>query len=151
NVHIDGTPYPITGVHPVQLVWQHPEQAVNPRWRMKQVLEETAHLDQQLLFTFGIDDAWLRRFPSELSGGELQRFCLVRALSRRTKYLGADEITTMLEAITKAQIWHAGLQLVKERNLGVLAISHDKQLLNRVSDRVIDFNSLVHHTGELDN
>lgn len=143
EIHVDGSPYPIKGIHPVQLVWQHPEQAVNPRWRMKQVLDETAHLDDDLLTTFGISDAWMTRFPSELSGGELQRFCLVRALSQSTKYLIADEMTTMLDAITQAQIWHAVLQMVRERNLGVLAISHDQHLLWRVSDRVINFDELT--------
>lgn len=150
SVHVDDIPYPAKGVHPVQLVWQHPEQAVNPRWRMKQVLEETTHLDELLLQILNIDDAWMRRFPSELSGGELQRFCLVRALSKSTKYLIADEMTTMLDAITQAQIWHAVLQLVSERNLGVLAISHDKQLLQRVSDRILNFSTLIQDIGKIE-
>lgn len=116
---------------------------MNPRWQMKQVLEETTHLDDHLLQTFGIDDAWMRRFPSELSGGELQRFWLVRALSKSTKYLIVDEMMTMLDAITQAQIWHAVLQLVSECNFGVLAISHDQHLLWRASDRILHFNTLI--------
>ncbi|MDY0409858.1 hypothetical protein [Paracerasibacillus soli] len=49
----------------------------------------------------------------------------------------------MLDAVTQAQIWHAVLQQVKERKIGVLAISHDHHLLERVSDRIVHFRHLV--------
>lgn len=128
-----------SGIHPVQMVWQHPEKTINPRWRMKQILQEVGHLDTGLLSTLGIKDAWLDRWPSELSGGELQRFCLARALAGDIKYLIADEMTTMLDAVTQAQIWHAVLNWTKERNIGVLAISHDHHLLLRIADRIVNF------------
>nr|WP_239544297.1 ATP-binding cassette domain-containing protein [Virgibacillus halotolerans] len=130
------------GRHPVQMVWQHPEKAINPRWRMKQTLQETGPLDGDLLSTLGIKTEWLDRWPSELSGGELQRFCLARALMGDIKYLVADEMTTMLDAVTQAQIWHSLIKLAKQRNIGVLAISHDHQLLQRVCDRIIDFTEI---------
>lgn len=146
NVKADGQLYPLkTGPHPVQLVWQHPEKAINPRWRMKKVLAEAGDLDKDLLQTLGINDEWLTRWPGELSGGELQRFCLARALGSHTKYLIADEMTTMLDAITQAQIWQAVLKLVHKRNIGVLAVSHDLHLLERVSDQIINFNDLVNN------
>ena len=53
----------------------------------------------------GIRDEWKDRFPVEVSGGELQRFCIARALGRRTELLIADEMTTMLDLITQGQIW----------------------------------------------
>ncbi len=144
HVTADGRPYPIKGVHPVQLVWQHPEKVINPRWKMRKVLAEVGGTsDSDLLGTLGIQKEWLNRWPSELSGGELQRFSLVRALGFNTNYLIADEMTTMLDAITQAQIWQAVLQLVKQRNIGVLAISHDQHLLHRISDRIINFNTLI--------
>lgn len=143
HIKVDGNPYPVKAPHPVQLVWQLPEKVVNPKWRMKKVLAEGGDLDPQLLSALGIDDSWLNRYPSELSGGELQRFCLARALGPNTKYMIADEMTTMLDAITQAQIWHAVLELVKERNIGILAISHDPHLLKRVCDRIINFDELV--------
>lgn len=130
------------GRHPVQMVWQHPEKAINPRWRMKQTLQEAGPLDGDLLSTLGIKTEWLDRWPSELSGGELQRFCLARALMGDIKYLVADEMTTMLDAVTQAQIWHSLIKLAKKRNIGVLAISHDHQLLQRVCDRIIDFTEI---------
>src|SRR5699024_8524910 len=93
-------------VHPVQIVWQHPEKAINPRWRLKKLVKETDGLDQEIMHTFGIKIDWLKRWPSELSGGELQRFSLARALSSdNIRFLVADEMTTMLDAVTQARIW----------------------------------------------
>ena len=77
-------------------------------------------------------------YPSELSGGELQRFCVVRALSQETKFLIADEMTTMLDAITQAQIWNVVLEHVKKYNIGLIVISHEKALVNRICDRIVD-------------
>lgn len=146
SVEIDGKRYSHAskGVNPVQLIWQHPEKVINPQWRMKEVVDE----DDKLLDTLGIKKEWLTRFSSELSGGELQRLCLARALGPETNYLIADEMTTMLDAITQAQLWHVMLKLANERNIGILAISHDQHLLRRVSDRVIDFNELVNNSKE---
>lgn len=132
-----------SAVHPVQMVWQHPEKTINPRWRMKKVLQEAGNRDPDLLETLGIKQEWLKRWPSELSGGELQRFSLARALaSENIHYLIADEMTTMLDAVTQAQIWHAVIAIAKERQIGVLAISHDHHLLQKISDRMISFTEL---------
>ncbi|MEZ5333845.1 MAG: ATP-binding cassette domain-containing protein [Methanolobus sp.] len=76
--------------------------------------------------SFGIKENWLNRWPNELSGGELQRFALARALGPKTKFLIADEITTMVDAITQTQIQESILGIVEELNIGVLVVSHDK-------------------------
>ncbi|WP_409345497.1 ABC transporter ATP-binding protein [Paenibacillus sp. MBLB4367] len=136
-VELDGKPLPRYGVHPVQLVFQHPEKAVNPRWRMRRILTEGWDPQPALLRALGIEEEWLDRFPSELSGGELQRFCVVRALGPQTRFLIADEMTTMLDAITQAQLWRAVLDISRERNIGILAVSHEKQLIRRLCSRVI--------------
>lgn len=128
--------------HPVQLVWQHPEQSINPKWTMKQVLKESNMLDEETIKMLGIRKEWLSRWPSELSGGELQRFAIARVLNEQTKYLLLDEITTMLDAITQAEIWHQLLNIVAIRKIGVLAISHDEDLLTRVCHRILDFNEM---------
>ena len=80
EVLLDGKPLPRKGICPVQLICQHPEKAVNPRWKLKKVLEESGSLREEVLDAFGMEQAWLERFPRELSGGELQRFCVARAL-----------------------------------------------------------------------
>src|SRR5690625_4698368 len=130
-------------VHPVQLIWQHPEKAINPRWKMNKLLTESQINDKQLLHILNIKEEWLMRYPSELSCGELQRFCIARAFHQHTKYIIADEMTTMLDSITQAKIWHAVLHLIKQRNIGLITISHDTHLLSRLCDRVIHFEDLA--------
>lgn len=142
KVTIDGKIIPDHGLSPNQLIWQHPENVVNPRWKMKKILSEATRLSDTTIDHLGIQENWLNRYPHELSGGELQRFCIARALVPTTKYIIADEITTMLDAINQAQIWQALLQIVHTRNIGMLAISHDLSLLNQISDRVINFEKL---------
>lgn len=91
---------------------------MNPLWRMKKILEEAYIPEPELLETFGIREEWMDRYPIELSGGELQRFSIVRALHPQTKYLIADEMTTMLDAITQEFIWRSLLRIVKRRIWG---------------------------------
>ena len=138
NVTIDGKINNKKGYSPVQLIFQHPEKSVNPRWKMDKILKEAYIPSKEILDDMGIKKEWLNRWPSELSGGELQRFCVVRALSPETKFLIADEMTTMLDAITQAQIWNVVLNHVKKYNIGLIVISHEKVLIDRICDRVVD-------------
>lgn len=124
--------------NPIQLILQHPEKAVNTRWKIKDIVSEGYKPSDEILKSFGIEKEWLNRWPNELSGGELQRFCIVRALSPKTKFIIADELTTMLDAITQAQIWKSFLDITAKSNIGVIVISHDKNLVNRLCTRVID-------------
>ena len=144
------------GVCPVQMIWQHPETAVDPRLRMQETLaeagirlsgtrksnpakndEETLR-DRELLDRLGIRKEWLDRFPSELSGGELQRFCLARALRPGVRFLLCDEITAMLDLVTRAWIWNCLMEEAKKRGLGLLVVSHDEKLLGKVCTRVVE-------------
>lgn len=138
NVSVNGLPISSKGFHPVQLVFQHPEKAVNPRWKMTKVLRESGELDPELLDLLGIEEEWLTRWPNELSGGELQRFCVARALGADTRFLIADEMTTMLDAITQAQIWQAVLEIANKREMGIIVVSHEEKLMQRLCDRVIE-------------
>jgi len=144
KVNVDGKEISSKGYNPVQLVFQHPEKAVNPKWRMKDILNEGDNVSQNILDSFGIKKSWLNRWPNELSGGELQRFALARALGPKTKYLIADEITTMLDAITQAQIWNTILGVVEEMNIGVLVVSHEKTLIKRLCHNIIFLNDINH-------
>ena len=138
QVLLDGAPLPKTGVCPVQLIFQHPEKAINPRWRLRQVLEEGGILRDDILDAFGIERPWLDRFPRELSGGELQRFCVARALMSGADYLICDEISTMLDVITQAQIWNVILDEARRRNMGLIAVTHNRHLAQRIADRIYD-------------
>ena len=126
EILLNGMPLPKKGICPVQLIYQHPEQAVNPRWR----LQET------LLTSLGIERAWLERYPRELSGGELQRFCVARALMSNAAFLICDEISTMLDVITQAQIWRVVCSEAEKRNMGIVVITHNHQLARRLCSRV---------------
>ena len=137
-VMLNGLPSPKAGYNPVQLVFQHPEKAVNPHWRMKETLNEGGAPDTAVVKALGIQHEWLSRWPNELSGGELQRFCVARALTAKTRFLIADEMTTMLDAITQAQLWQVVLNFAKQNNMGILVISHEERLINRLCHKVID-------------
>lgn len=127
-----------TGYNPVQLIFQHPEKAVNPKWKMRKVISEVGMPSAQMLKAAGIKEEWLGRWPAELSGGELQRFCVLRALNKRTRFLIADEMTTMLDAITQAQIWNLVLSYASEHRMGVVVISHEETLMDRLCTKVVD-------------
>ncbi len=139
SITLNGQPIKTSGYYPIQLIFQHPEKAINPKWKMSKVLSESGiPVDKGLMDTMGIKEEWLNRWPSELSGGELQRFCLLRALTPETKFLIADEMTTMLDAITQAEIWNTALNFGKKHNLGILAISHHMELLNQFCHRIVN-------------
>lgn len=138
QVLIDNKVCNTKGYNPIQLIFQHPEKAVNPKWKMKKVLSEVGDFSDDLMNDMGIQKGWLNRWPSELSGGELQRFCVLRVLNENTKFIIADEMTTMLDTITQAQIWKTVLNYSKQHNIGVIVISHEKDLVNRICDKVVN-------------
>lgn len=130
--------YSYKGYCPVQMIWQHPEQAVNPRLRMRNVFEEGDQVETELIKKLGIEPDWMNRFPTELSGGELQRFCIARALGKRTRFLLADEISTMLDLITQSQIWHFLMEETQRRGIGMIVVSHSPELVEKVCTRVME-------------
>lgn len=144
EVLLDGKQLPKQGYWPVQMIYQHPELAVNPRCKMGKILNEAWEPDQQLLTQMGIEESWMTRWPTELSGGELQRFCIARVLGPKTKYLICDEMTTMLDVITQAQIWNLLLEIAKKRKLGMVVITHNMALANKVCDRIIELPKINH-------
>ena len=139
QVLLDGRPVAdYRGCCPVQMVWQHPETVVDPLLRLGTTLDEAGQVEERLKRELHIEEGWLERFPSELSGGELQRFCLARALHPGVKFLLCDEISAMLDLVTQAQIWQFLLAEAKRRSLGLLVVSHDDSLLEQVCTRVVD-------------
>ena len=136
---------------PVQLIWQHPEQAFDPRLTLAVSLAEgvaggrrlsrgeaRALIESsELVERFEVRPAWLDRLPHELSGGELMRLAIVRALLTEPRYLICDEMTASLDALTQAQIWRETLALADERGMGLIVVSHSPALLARVSARAV--------------
>ncbi len=137
QVLLDGRPVrEYRGICPVQMVWQHPETVVDPLLTLGKTLNEAGAVEQRLLDALHIEPGWLTRYPSELSGGELQRFCLARALNPEVRFLLCDEISAMLDLVTQAQIWKFLLEEAQRRGLGMLVVSHDEALLEKVCTRV---------------
>ncbi|HDZ47202.1 hypothetical protein LCGC14_0028070 [marine sediment metagenome] len=132
DVTLDGEALPAKGLQPVQWLPQSPELAVNPRWRVGKILREAWTPSEAQCEAFGVQAKWLSRFPQSLSGGELQRVCVLRALAPGVRFLVADEISTMLDPITQVELWQALKQEAEQRKLGVLVISHDSALLARL-------------------
>lgn len=125
------------GYCPVQLIWQQQDQAVNPRMKMEDVLLEGDRVSDRVIEGLHIRKEWLGRYPSEISGGELQRFSIARALGEGTEIIVADEITTMMDLINQNEIWQFLLDEADRRNLGLVAVSHNLPLLEKVTDKII--------------
>lgn len=142
EILLDGRELPEEGYSPVQLIYQHPEKAINPLWRMKDILNEGWVPDQRTLDSMGIEQGWLERWPSELSGGEMQRFCIARVLGPKTRFLIADEMSTMLDVITQAQIWELMVGIVEERRMGLIVVTHNEALAQKVCTRIISLPEL---------
>lgn len=138
SVTLENQPLPLQGYCPVQLIFQNPELAVNPRWRIDKILREGQFPTPDLLDALGIHAGWFDRYPHELSGGELQRIAVARVLNPATRYLIADEMTAMLDANTQALIWQAVLEYARRQGLGLLVISHEAALLKRLCNRIIE-------------
>ena len=143
RVLLDGVPLPNRGFCPVQLLWQHPEEAVDPLLKLRTTLYEAGPVDRTILEGLGVQDSWLERYPSELSGGELQRICAARALRPELRFLLCDEASAMLDPITQARLWRFLLAQAEERNLGLLVVSHDTALLERLCTRVLTWEDLT--------
>ncbi len=142
EVLVDGAPLPRRGPCPVQLIGQHPEPPLDPRMRMAASLAECGASEEELGRLrddfWASSDAWLSRYPHELSGGELQRFCIARALGAHPRYLVADEVSTMLDAVTQAQIWQALVAEAEARAMGLIFVSHSPALAARLATRVVE-------------
>ena len=112
------------------------ETAVDPLLRLGDTLYEAGPVEEEVLEVLHIAPAWLDRYPTELSGGELQRFCIARALRPETRFLLCDEITAMLDLVTQAQIWEFLLDVASRRDLGLLIVSHQSLLLEKLCTRI---------------
>ncbi|HEY6737510.1 MAG TPA: ATP-binding cassette domain-containing protein [Actinopolymorphaceae bacterium] len=130
----------------VGVVFQQPRLSVDPRFTLRRTITEHAGLDrpsesaaglEDVLALVGLTPELLDRRPHEVSEGQLQRACLARALVLRPRYLLCDEMTAMLDASTTAALVGAVKEWATETNAGVLAVSHDEELLELWCDDVL--------------
>jgi peptide/nickel transport system ATP-binding protein len=128
----------------VGLVFQNPRLATDPRLTLREIVAEPLLAtgrgrdparEEDLHAQVGLTRELLGRRPHEVSDGQLQRACLARALILEPRYVVCDEMTAMLDASTTAAL----VGVVAERasaGTGVLAVSHDEELLAVWADRV---------------
>ncbi|MBP3865117.1 MAG: ATP-binding cassette domain-containing protein [Pseudomonas sp.] len=136
SITVDGKALAKKGYCPVQLVPQHPEQTFNPYRTTGESLRDAWSPDAAWLARLAVNPGWLARRPDELSGGELARIALLRALDPRTRYLIADEVTAQLDAHVQAQVWQVLLEETRRREPGMIVFSHNKALLQKVCSSI---------------
>ena len=142
TITLDGASLPKDCYNPVQLIYQHPEKAMDPRWKVGDTLREAWDVPEELLTAIGAEPNWLTRWPHELSGGQLQRLSILRALSPKTRVLIADEITASLDSITQAQIWSVILREIEKNRTMLIAITHNEALAQRICTRMVHIEEL---------
>jgi peptide/nickel transport system ATP-binding protein len=89
-----------------------------------------------LLEQVGLDPARARSYPHQLSGGQKQRVMIAMALACDPQLVVADEPTTALDVMVQAQVLHVLSDLVRDRGVGMLMISHDLSVLADLCDRI---------------
>jgi ABC-type oligopeptide transport system ATPase subunit len=134
----------------VQGVFQDPFSSYNPIFKADRIFETvresyfpgvkraewTARVEDVLQGVRLDPGSVLDKYPHQLSGGQLQRMLIARALLLDIEVLVADEIISMLDASTRIDVLNL-LGELKERGLGVLFITHDLSLANYISERVV--------------
>ncbi|HBC95097.1 MAG TPA: ABC transporter ATP-binding protein [Pelotomaculum sp.] len=134
----------------VQMVFQNPGESINHRMNVLQAVKEPLDInrrgteEEKLAQVKAVlndaelpsDDLFLRKYPHQLSGGEVQRVAIARALVLNPKVLIADEPTSALDPSVQAKILKLLLNLQEKKGLAILLITHDLALARKVSDRL---------------
>jgi oligopeptide/dipeptide ABC transporter ATP-binding protein len=132
-----------------QIVFQDPYSSLNPRKRVKQIVEEPLIIHRvferkgerekevrRLLKAVELEEDHLYRYPHEFSGGQRQRIGIARALALRPKFIVADEPVSALDVSIQAQILNLLQGLQEKFHLTYLFISHDLSVVHHISQRV---------------
>lgn len=132
----------------VQMVFQHPDQSLNPRMRVDQMLAEPLRLltdtadseiekrIDEVLRLVGLGPEYSRRRSKQLSGGQQQRVAIARALICEPDLVVLDEPTSSLDQSVRARIIALLREIQRERDVAYLFISHDLSTVRKIADRV---------------
>jgi oligopeptide/dipeptide ABC transporter ATP-binding protein len=133
----------------MQMVFQDPWSSLNPRHSARRLIEEPLLLHaklgaaerraraEALAERVHLDRAMLDRLPSELSGGQLQRICVARAIATDPKLIVLDEPTSSLDLSVRAGILELLAEIRAATGAGMLFITHDLGTLKLISDEVV--------------
>jgi ABC-type oligopeptide transport system ATPase subunit len=137
----------------LQMIFQDPYASLNPRMTVYQTLAEpllyhglankksVAKQVEQLMDDVGLARSSVLKYPHEFSGGQRQRIAIGRAIATEPEFIIADEPVSALDVTIQAQILDLILELVKQRDLTMLFISHDLSVVRKICDRV----AVMHH------
>ena len=132
----------------VQMVFQNPYSSLNPKMKIYDILKEPLDINtrlkknekdsliEEVLADTGLQTSCLNLYPHEFSGGQRQRIAIARALILNPKLLIADEPVSALDASIQAQIINLLKDLKYRRDLTILFISHDMNVIKYLADRV---------------
>jgi ABC-type microcin C transport system duplicated ATPase subunit YejF len=132
----------------MQVVFQDPYAALNPRMRVREILAEPFAIHNErpaegltarltgMLQAVGMEAASLERFPHEFSGGQRQRINIARALALKPEFLVLDEPVSALDVSVGAQVVNLLRDLQRQYGLTYLFISHSMPLVRYLCDRV---------------
>jgi len=125
-------------------LYQDPPSAFTSSVSLQQLLDDLVqlhHLDQSriapLMARLSLPEGILERNCLSVSGGELQRFAILRALLLDPVFLFADEPTSRLDPITAQEVTQLLVELARETGCAVLLVSHDPDLVSKTCDQVI--------------
>lgn len=136
----------------IQLVWQDTGGAVDPRMKAGSIIEEPLRVHNlsgkddaqeqvaRLLHEVGLPVNLADRYPHELSGGELQRVIIARALALSPGLLICDEPAASLDVHSKQKIADLLTRLQAERNLALMVIAHDLSLVRKITRELVVMN-----------
>jgi peptide/nickel transport system ATP-binding protein len=128
----------------IQMIFQDPYASLNPRWRVRNIIEEpvaaqggaTDGLAEKLLQQVGLHPSDAGKFPHEFSGGQRQRICIARALASEPRLIVCDEPTSALDVSVQAQVLNLMSDLKDEFGLTYLLITHDLTVVRHMADRI---------------
>ncbi|MFC3722176.1 ABC transporter ATP-binding protein [Neoaquamicrobium sediminum] len=127
---------PMTALNPVKTIGEQVAEGI--RWHTGANRADAEQTARQILDRVGLPEAKfpLARYPHELSGGQRQRVVIAIACALKPKLLIADEPTTALDVVLQKQILELLRDLVDERKMGLLLISHDLAVVADMADRI---------------
>lgn len=155
-IHIDGLPHKTwlkQNKGKFSVVFQDYRTSVNPNWTIGQILAEPLHMLRsaskdreqydrreaiimELLERVQLPSSYLNKYPHELSGGQLQRICIARALTTHPRYLILDEAISSLDVSVQSQILTLLQELQRDFQLTYLFIAHDLQAVAYLCNRL---------------
>lgn len=137
-----------------QKLYQDPVAAFPRKQSLGKTLRDTLGLTKgqhpnigTLLDALGLDPCLLARRPGAVSGGELQRFALLRILLRQPSFVFADEPTSRLDPITQAKVIELLIRTAEQDNVALMLVSHDHALIRNTGDAVLSLDPASRPVG----